>query len=59
MVLNPDVLVNKFEYFAFFLSSRQRISSRSIQEKMERLAQAAQVSKAALLRQQHIYVIIP
>lgn len=43
--------VNIEAYFA--PSSRQRISSRSIQEKMERLAQAAQVSKAAWLSHWH------
>lgn len=59
MEVSVKVSVQTCEYFALSPSSRQRISSRSIQEKMERLAQAAQVSKAILLQQQHFYFIIP
>lgn len=60
-VLNTDVSVEvrvqMCQYLAFSCSSRQRISSRSIQEKMERLAQAAQVSKAKTSPQSSIFIL--
>lgn len=46
--------------FSVLYSSRQRISSRSIQEKMERLAQAAQVGKNILTAlMQHVDITAP